>query len=122
DLVNALRKIRIDLNIPIEFDDSLKLLQAKQTRFAVATIPYSALYEKRKDGSLLYLKPILLGNEPLDIKEYQATNKAFPHQRTSDQWFSEAQTESYRMLGVHSVNEICGDWDCRRGLSGLLHY
>jgi hypothetical protein len=122
DLGNALRKIRIDLKIPIEFDDSLKLLRAKQTRFAVATIRYSALDAKRKDGSLLYIKPIMLGNEPPDVTAYQRANQDFPHQGTDDQWFDESQTESYRMLGVHSVNEICGDWDCNKGLCGLLEH
>jgi Patatin-like phospholipase len=119
DLGNALRKIRIDLRIPIEFDESLKLLRTKQTRFAVATIRYSALDEKLKDGCLLYIKPIMLGNEPPDVTAYQAANDAFPHQSTSDQWFNESQTESYRMLGVHTVNEICGPWD---SLSGLLDH
>jgi Patatin-like phospholipase len=122
DLGNALRKIRIDLKIPIDFDESLKLLRTKQTRFAVATIRYSALDAKLKDGLLLYVKPIMLGNEPPDVTAYQAANGAFPHQSTSDQWFNESQTESYRMLGVHSVNEICETWDGRQGLSGLLEY
>ncbi len=119
DLGNALRKIRIDLKIPIEFDESLNLLRGKKTRFAVATIRYSALDEALKDGCLLYVKPIMLGNEPPDVTAYQAANDTFPHQSTSDQWFNESQTESYRMLGVHTVNEICGPWD---SLSGLLDH
>jgi hypothetical protein len=122
DLGNALRKSRLDLKIPIEFDDSLHLLRAKQTRFAVATIRYSALDEKRKDGSLLYVKPIMLGSEPPDVTAYHAANGTFPHQSTSDQWFNESQTESYRMLGVHSINEISGDWNGNKGLSGLLEH
>ena len=72
DLGNALRKIRIDLQIPIEFNDSLKLLRAQQTRFAVATIRYSALDEKRKDGWLLYVKPMMRGNEPPDVAAYRS--------------------------------------------------
>lgn len=121
DLGNALRKIRIDLKIPIEFDESLKPLRTKQARFAVATIRYSAWDEKLKDGCLLYIKPIMLGNEPPDVTAYQAANETFPHQSTSDQWFNESQTESYRMLGVHTVNEICGPWDSLSGLLDHLH-
>jgi hypothetical protein len=122
DLGNALRKIRIDQKILIEFDESLKALRAKQTRFAMATIRYSALDPKRKDGLLLYIKPIMLGNEPPDVTAYQGTNPEFPHQSTSNQWFNESQTESYRMLGAHSVDEICAGWDGAGGLSGLFEH
>jgi hypothetical protein len=122
DLGNALRKIRIDQKVPIEFDDTLKLLFARQTRFAVATIRYSALDKQRKDGYLLYVKPIMLGGEPPDVIAYQGANLDFPHQSTSDQWFNESQTESYRMLGVHTVNEICASWDGAGGLNGLFEH
>ena len=30
----------------------------------------------------------------------------FPHETTLDQWFSESQFESYRMLGLHTVVQI----------------
>ena len=30
----------------------------------------------------------------------------FPHESTGDQWFSESQFESYRMLGLHTVERI----------------
>jgi hypothetical protein len=122
DLGNALRKIRIDQKVPIEFDESLKLLLAKETRFAVARIRYSALDEKRQDGYLLYIKPMMRGGEPPDVIAYQGANQDFPHQSTSDQWFNESQTESYRMLGVHTVNEICANWDGAGGLNGLLEH
>jgi len=42
-------------------------LRDRKTRFAVATIRYSALDEALKDGILLYIKPIMLGNEPPDV-------------------------------------------------------
>jgi hypothetical protein len=122
DLGNALRKIRIDLSIPIDFDDSMQRLRDKMARFAIATIRYSALDPKRQNGWLLYIKPLMLGNEPLDVTAYQAANHAFPHQTTGDQWFNESQTESYRMLGIKSVSDICGAWNGYDGLSGLLQY
>jgi hypothetical protein len=122
DLGNALRKIRIDLSVPINFDDSMKRLREKKTRFAVATIRYSALDSTLKDGFLLYVKPIMLGNEPPDVTAYQAANHAFPHQTTGDQWFNESQTESYRMLGIKSIHDICESWDGTNGLSGLLEH
>jgi hypothetical protein len=109
DLGNALRKVRIDLGIPIEFDEpSMALLQARKQRAARARIRYSAVDEGGEDGWLLYLKPMVLGNESPDVRSYAAAEPTFPHQTTADQWFNEAQTESYRMLGQHTVAEVCG--------------
>jgi glycerophosphoryl diester phosphodiesterase len=52
-------------------------------------------------GYLVYLKPSLTGDEPHDIIEYRALVDAFPHEPTSDQWFTETQFEAYRKLGMH---------------------
>jgi len=112
DLGNALRKIRIDLNIPIQFaDDDIRPLRGKAKRCAVGRIRYSEVDGACEDGVLIYIKPILLGNEPPDVESYAAAFPEFPHQSTGDQWFDESQTESYRMLGLHTVNEICQSWD-----------
>ncbi len=35
------------------------------------------------------------------------THETFPHESTGDQWFSEAQFESYRKLGSHIIDTIC---------------
>jgi Patatin-like phospholipase len=112
DLGNALRKIRIDLRIPIDFDDEQRMRpvgQQKQ-RCAVGTIRYSAVDGPGTDGRLVYVKPMLLGNEGPDIASYAASHQAFPHEGTGDQWFDESQTESYRSLGLHTVDEICRGW------------
>jgi hypothetical protein len=111
DLGNALRKIRIDLKIPIDFDDeNIEPLHEKKKRCAVATIRYSSVDKSWADGQLIYIKPMLLGTEPPDVEAYAAANPTFPHQTTANQWFNESQTESYRMLGVHTVDEICRGW------------
>jgi hypothetical protein len=108
DLGNALRKIRIDMNIPIEFDQALTApLQARKKRCAVARIGYSSVDGPNcEDGYLVYVKPMYLGNESPDVQSYHSGNLAFPHQTTGDQWFDESQTESYRMLGMHTMDEI----------------
>jgi hypothetical protein len=50
---------------------------------------------------LLFLKPSLTGDEPTDVLQYQKTQPDFPQETTSDQFFDEAQWESYRKLGEH---------------------
>jgi hypothetical protein len=39
----------------------------------------------------------------VDVTQYSLQNGAFPQQSTADQWFDEAQFESYRRLGYHSI-------------------
>ncbi len=51
---------------------------------------------------ILFVKPGLTGDEPLDLREYHQTHSSFPHESTGDQFFNEAQWESYRKLGEHS--------------------
>jgi hypothetical protein len=108
DLGNALRKIRIDLKIPITFLDGGVL---KDKRCAVARIDYAEVDGPCEPGFLVYVKPKMLGDEPPDVISYARANPAFPHQGTGDQWFDESQTESYRMLGMFTMDSICGNWD-----------
>ncbi|KKO50595.1 hypothetical protein VT06_01055 [Arsukibacterium sp. MJ3] len=55
---------------------------------------------------VLYIKPNLTGNEPIDITNYQQQFSEFPHQSTGDQFYDEAQWESYRKLGQHTADEL----------------
>jgi Patatin-like phospholipase len=111
DLGNALRKIRIDLRIPIDFEDTgMSALRARSRRCAIGRVRYSAVDGSGTDGTLVYVKPMLLGTEPPDVTSYAASAPTFPHQSTADQWFDESQTESYRMLGLQTVDEMCSGW------------
>ncbi len=68
------------------------------------------------DGIIVYIKPACYRNEPRDIYEYFKRNETFPHESTADQFFSESQFESYRMLGAHTMQKLCtkcgGDFRC----------
>jgi hypothetical protein len=111
DLGNALRKIRIDFGVSIDLDaEQVRAVGARERRAAVGTIAYSAVEPGAADGVLLYVKPMLLGTEPPDVRSYAAGHSDFPHQSTSDQWFDESQTESYRRLGLQTIREVCGAW------------
>jgi hypothetical protein len=108
DLGNALRKIRIDLRVAIDFDeDQMQLLRQKKQRFATAAIGYAALGHGAVDGRLLYIKPMVQGNEPPDVMSYALAHPSFPHESTADQWFVESQTESYRALGQLTLDAMC---------------
>jgi hypothetical protein len=105
DLGNAVRKIWIDLGVRITFADA-PLIQAAADAKSV-DIPYFALgtihYINESDarpGKILYIKPGVRGDEEAaDVIAYKRANPEFPAQSTGDQWFDEAQLETYRRLG-----------------------
>jgi hypothetical protein len=118
DLGNAIRKIRIDLGIPIDFKDRIHIFPKPA---AGAQVPpearYAALGRIHYDqvdgkdapmGTILYIKPAICDNEPYDVVSYAKDSATFPHETTADQWFSESQFESYRVLGRAALLKIAG--------------
>jgi len=103
DLGNAVRKIRVDLGIPIDFPCEFPIGPDGCSHFVRGTIRYSAADPGAADGVLLYVKPALTGDEPRDVAAYARVSKQFPHESTADQFFNESQFESYRALGFHSA-------------------
>lgn len=112
DLGNAIRKVRIDLGVPIEFT-AMPIFRTvpegqRGMYWAAGRIRYSCIDGDVKDGLLLYVKPAIYGNEPQDVLEYKRSHPTFPHQTTADQFFDEPQFESYRILGSHIMDQLCG--------------
>lgn len=110
DLGNALRKIRIDFGI--EIDITIDLIAPDKdemhlARCAVGDIHYERVDQTARVGKLIYIKPVLRKDEPVDVYNYHKAHPGFPHETTNDQWFSESQLESYRMLGSHTILEMC---------------
>ena len=74
------------------------------------------------DGIIIYIKPACYGDEPRDIYEYFKRSETFPHESTADQFFSESQFESYRMLGACTMEILCNECggDFRRFTSEIF--
>ncbi|NIM50658.1 MAG: hypothetical protein GTN78_03645 [Gemmatimonadales bacterium] len=134
-LANLVRKARIDFDTEIEFlsteqleavvDESLHgwIGTRDQLRRRKGRRPYSRAHaalahvkylsekgtEVDRHGVLLYIKPTLLGDEPTDLIEYHASHPAYPHESTGDQFFDEAQWESYRRLGQQMAARVFGE-------------
>lgn len=113
---NAIRKIRIDLGVPIE--------QVGRWRIGVGDAGeprMSALFRIRYDltsggfaghGNLLYIKPLRhpdAAGLPLDVLQYTGRSADFPHESTANQFFTESQFESYRALGEYELDTITGN-------------
>ena len=133
DLGNALRRARIDFGV--EFDLSgLKDMTSMTRRrtgshWLRGTVRYSEEHvqlvwgeswdeglsaderERYLTGTILILKPALVGDEPADVLQYGLAYPDFPQQSTANQWFSEDQFESYRRLGYWSVQTAFGKPD-----------
>jgi hypothetical protein len=117
DLGNAVRKISIDLGVPINIFQLQTLKKRPVKGFVGLGAPYHAFGEidyKSADGSgekgyILYLKPGYHGVEGAGIRSYAIANADFPHESTADQFFSESQFESYRSLGFDIVDELLND-------------
>jgi hypothetical protein len=118
DLGNAIRKIEIDLGVPVRFPPNMNMkagMKKKNSYCAVATIEYSCVDAvegmtldqcEALNGHLVYIKAGLTGEEPVDIVQYALTHPAFPHESTGNQFFTESQFESYRHLGSFAVSCI----------------
>lgn len=122
DLGNAVRKVKIDLDVDIEFAEMRlsrrgeKFEPPPQLPWALGRITYPETHMVRKgrnqveenlEGWVLYIKPSFFGpNLPVDVVAYGRGSAAFPHESTIDQFFSESQFESYRRLADHFVDGL----------------
>jgi hypothetical protein len=105
DLGNAVRRVREDFGVDISIDVTPLRPNAtgvSERHVAIGTIHYSSLDR----GIVIYIKPTLTGDEPPDVLQYKTRNAAFPHESTGDQFYDEAQYESYRRLGRHVAEQV----------------
>jgi hypothetical protein len=129
DLGNLVRKARLDFQTEIVFAGEEREARAAKIVEAFASLigplaqlrpvrsagPFAARhlaaaaihYPDGTRGLLLVVKPNLLGDEPSDVLQYWANHPSFPQEPTSDQFFDEAQWESYRRLGEHTGEDLC---------------
>jgi Patatin-like phospholipase len=117
--INVQRYARIDLGVRIDLPwQQIRLsheaanafygnakkpgqsLEGPGVHVAIGSIDYGA----RDKGLLIYVKASLTGDESDYVRDYRSRNATFPHETTSDQFFSEEQFEVYRALGFHATH------------------
>ncbi|MGE2732670.1 hypothetical protein ACQI4F_24650 [Mycolicibacterium vaccae] len=126
-LADAMRLARSELGVKIDLDDAddddfalqhltpgsgaqfpednaFALLNSRITKGTVVcgriTYPAaSGLSEDQRHGLLILAKAVLWERCPDWLLTYAGTNPVFPHDSTSDQWFTEAQFAAYTELG-----------------------
>lgn len=128
-LANLVRKARMDFGAEIRFLTAEQIAQLNmppriaacfghpeqlcpdaqgysQAHAALANVRYAGA---ERQSLLIYLKPSLMRDVPADVREYQQKNKPFPQQPTANQFFDEAQWESYRRLGEYVASKVFAD-------------
>jgi hypothetical protein len=116
DLGDSIRKIEIDFGVRITFP-TLQALKPRPAApgdtirapyHAVARIDYSAADgAKAPDGILVYVKASFHNDaESAGVKAYANAHPSFPHESTTDQFFTESQFESYRALGYDIMQDV----------------
>ncbi len=133
DLENLVRKARIDFGTDIEFythesagrlplptDSQINILAPEDLRnlytargVLLARIRYPEADGERRVGTLLVVKPNLHWALDSDVLAYAGRNPLFPQQPTSDQFFDEAQWESYHRLGEDFGEALHPRWLAR---------
>lgn len=119
DLLDVVRKVRVDLGIPILLPPVLPGRDGSALRHVEAPIRYSARdgNAEADDGELIVLKPRLLPlQDPPELGAYAQASapegsaaddpRRFPHQSTADQFYDEQQFESYRLLGYTTAEAV----------------
>ena len=115
DLGEAIRRCRIDFGTEIDLNlDPFIKSDGPASCFAVGKIKFSQEHlhslaagngtygqhlQADQHGIIVYFKPSVIGNATADVRQYAIENTFFPQQPTTNQWFGEAQFESYRRLG-----------------------
>ena len=88
----------IDLNV--------KSLRPQANGYSLAHCAVGVIkYCTGEIGYMIYLKASMTGDEDVSIAQYRSSHPSFPHETTANQFYSEDQFESYRMLGLHMVRK-----------------
>jgi hypothetical protein len=108
----ALRQAYVDLGVDIDIDLSLIRPNPEtglsKSHCAVGRVRYPEC--PGRPNWIIYLKNSLTGDEPAPILNYKSRCSAFPHETTADQFFDDAQFESYRSLGDHIAADAFERW------------
>jgi hypothetical protein len=111
DLADTMRKCYTDFGVCIEIDvgECAHSASKGEERFSEKSVIIGKIHYPAQAGAaaftghLILVKPTLskmIYSDAPDVRNYALINAEFPQQSTVDQFFDEAQFESYRKLGL----------------------
>lgn len=130
DLANLIRLARIDFGSEIEVDRKIAndevlgmvfgtpeqfLPDCKDPHAAQKCALLLKVYRgdasrdaQQPDARIILIKPRVTPDLGADLAQYRAVHAAFPQEPTADQFYDEAQWESYRKLGLELTKTVFG--------------
>jgi len=110
-LGNVIRICEVDFGTKIEIDVA-SIRKRPDTGVSASHCAVGKIhYNDGTEGYLIYMKSSLTANAETAVLEYKASHPDFPHETTADQFFSDDQFESYRMLGRSVTTRTFRDID-----------
>ncbi|MET0517413.1 MAG: hypothetical protein ABW005_01140, partial [Burkholderiaceae bacterium] len=125
DLANLIRLARIDLGVEIAvvrdfggwpvlasvFGTPEQFKPGLANAGSATGNPVALLLRASRAGAaqlswIVLLKPSNQAGAPADVQQYARAHPSFPQESTTDQFFDEAQWESYRGLGHHIARQL----------------
>ena len=131
DLANLVRLARIDFQVEVEvyrkplpapltsvfgtpddFRNQVLGIRLNKLTGPAAVVTQCAVllrvtYQQRDAPAwVVLIKPRVLSDSTMDVRQYALTHASFPQETTGDQFFDEAQWESYRNLGLSNANAV----------------
>jgi hypothetical protein len=123
-LTEALRHAYIDMGVQIDIDLSMirpdPVTGRSRSHCAVGRIRYPD--RPSQPSYLIYMKNSLTGDEQEPVLNYKVSHPSFPHESTIDQFFTDAQFESYRALGVHIAETTFEGWIASDLFTSVFEY
>ena len=108
-LGNVICICEVDFGAKIDIDVT-SIRQHPDTRVSASHCAIGKIhYSDGTEGYLIYMKSSLTADAETAVLAYKTSHPDFPHETTADQFFSDDQFESYRMLGLHSVENALAD-------------
>jgi hypothetical protein len=122
DLANAIERVRVDFGANIKFRADFDLCDVVGRESETVLTPHRSIrfakrgyaiadirYADHSHGTLILIKPTMVQGLPADLYGYKVAEPTFPQQTTADQFFDEAQFESYRELGYQLTKRMVGE-------------
>jgi hypothetical protein len=98
-LGNVIRMCEADFGAKIDIDVSA-IRKKPGSEFSTNHCAVGRIsYRDGSEGRLIYMKASLIDDEDTAVLQYKKSHPAFPHETTADQFFTEDQFDSYRLLG-----------------------
>jgi hypothetical protein len=115
-LGNVIRMCGTDFGAKIDIDVSSIRKRSDTGRSASHCAVGKIRYGDGTEGYLIYMKSSLTVDAEVGtaVLAYKASHADFPHETTADQFFSDDQFESYRMLGRSIATRTFRDTDARQ--------